>query len=78
MSRIKAPCYNCTKRHSHCHSECEAYREYRRELVKKNSFIKEERQKDSIVTASIVTAIKKSQRKKNASEHLGYRSRRKG
>lgn len=30
MCVVEAPCKDCTKRQLHCHSSCEAYREYRR------------------------------------------------
>lgn len=30
MAVVEVPCKDCTKRQLHCHSSCEAYREYRR------------------------------------------------
>lgn len=37
MSRLKAPCHNCTDRTAECHASCKAYKEYaeaQREYIK--------------------------------------------
>lgn len=40
----QAPCYQCQDRHFNCHSNCEAYCKFRKDLDARN--IKQKQQKD--------------------------------
>lgn len=49
------PCRGCTKRHTTCHTDCESYEEYRRELEK----IKALRDKDKDYRAVLIARMNK-------------------
>lgn len=34
---IRVPCKDCTKRHLHCHSSCDEYKQYKSEVDKANA-----------------------------------------
>lgn len=34
---LKAPCKDCEKRHTNCHSNCKEYKKYREELDAQNA-----------------------------------------
>ena len=40
-------CQSCTKRHLHCHSTCEDYLQWKRDLDKRNAKIQEAKEKES-------------------------------
>ena len=73
MSKIKAPCYNCTKRNPQCHSNCEEYREYRRENNKRRAFLKNKKAENSLLNSTTINAVRRMQKKKEISEHGNYR-----
>ena len=57
-------CQECTKRHLHCHSTCEDYLQWKRELDERNAKIREIKEKESINrNYDIDTAIKNKKRK---------------
>jgi hypothetical protein len=73
MVNQNAPCMDCTDRHKTCHSECERYKTYQRELVEFNWKVKKEKNEEGAVTSYIVDAVAKRQKKKRVSERLGRR-----
>lgn len=57
---IKSPCYKCEKRHKNCHSKCEDYADYRKQL----QALKPE-QKDDIYSSYLCNAIYRRRKIKN-------------
>lgn len=44
--RAQSPCYGCTERHSECHSSCERYAEFRRNLESEKAVIAKQKEEN--------------------------------
>lgn len=54
---VTSPCKDCTNRAPSCHSKCEKYQAFRRELTEKNEHIRELKRLENL------TAIKREKSK---------------
>ena len=73
MSNTKTPCFGCANRAPMCHSVCNAYKEYKRDLLRRNRAIREEKAKESMTTEYVISSIKSTKRKPKKNENLGCR-----
>ena len=60
---MKVPCKNCTTRYAGCHSKCEKYAEYRREIDKRNEFLKSSEDPRKMVWIKMALNTQKMKRK---------------
>lgn len=68
MSKIEVPCHYCEHRHLGCHSECEAYINYCREIEEQNALIRAKKAEEKEINEYIASNINKK-RKINEKTH---------
>ena len=66
----RSPCYDCSGRHTGCHSECEDYANYRRRI----EAISKEQKKETVL--NYIDALRKLNAKSN--EQKAYQRRKAG
>ena len=62
--KMKAPCKNCSKRRLNCHSVCEEYFQYRREIMKASV----DKYNDSNHKAYVSEACRRMKKRRNKHE----------
>ena len=58
-----ASCLNCEKRSVGCHSSCEDYKKFKKELEEKAKQKIDAKSKESIINSTILTGIRKRYKK---------------
>jgi hypothetical protein len=58
-------CNGCTKRRLHCHSECEEYKQFRKNLDERNEAIKKAKGKQKILNDYHADAVWKMRKKQH-------------
>lgn len=56
-------CYNCPKRKSHCHADCEEYKKFSEENAKRRDELGKERKAKQDMYEHVLRSVEKSRRK---------------
>lgn len=56
-------CLNCQERHYKCHSECERYKEYRKNLDEINAQIRKDKANDAFIYNLAMRTVRKAEKK---------------
>ena len=57
-------CQNCEKRHLHCHSTCEDYKEWKRQQDERNDQIRKAKEQEALYKSYLCDGIDKHKKKK--------------
>ena len=55
----KSPCYNCEERHDLCHSHCEKYLSYRKELDGYNEVVRRSKEENNRLNSYEISKMKR-------------------
>ena len=61
---MNVPCYRCEERHSHCHVECERYKEYEQQNAARREKRLQEKMQANAIAEDIIRLKCKTEKRK--------------